>query len=82
MQSEAVKYLEKMNIHRVVQNQPLLALLERECSSRQSRYFLVDDLHTFYQKYIAMNFRHRSFYEVLHPDFPCNLYFDIEYDKN
>ena len=28
-----------------------------------------------------MNFRHRSFYEVLRPDFPCNLYFDIEYDK-
>jgi len=28
-----------------------------------------------------MNFRHRSFYEVLRSDFPCNLYFDIEYDK-
>ena len=28
-----------------------------------------------------MNFRHRSFYEVLRPDLPCNLYFDIENDK-
>ena len=42
---------------------------------------MVEELHTFYLKYLKMNNFDRTFYEIIRGGLPCRLYFDIEYDK-
>ena len=43
-------------------------------------YFVVDDVDTFYEKYIRMGARDPTLYETIRGSLPCRLYFDIEFD--
>lgn len=43
------------------------------------RKFLVADVHTFVERYIAVNFERRHLYEIIRENYPCRLYFDLEF---
>ena len=43
------------------------------------RRFLVADMHSFIPKYLSLEGPKRHLYEIIREDFPCRLYFDLEY---
>ena len=77
----AVKYAENINTSRLAKNENMNTVFSREVTKEGHRYFFVEDLSSFYQKYMTMSAKHRTMYEIIRPDFPCQLYFDIEFDK-
>ena len=58
----------------------LLCYSSLEKLPSRHRYFVVDDVDTFYEKYIRMGARIRTVYEIIRGSLPCRLYFDIEFD--
>ena len=78
----AANYADKENLCRWREHKRFMPVLSRECSRKGHRYFVVEDLHTFYKKYMNMNCKDLTFYETIRTDFACRLYFDIEFDKS
>ena len=77
----AIKYADAINSSRMGKNEDLTAVFSREITTGGHRYFFVEDLSTFYKKYMLMTSKDRTIYEIIRPYFPCRLYFDIEFDK-
>ena len=80
-QKLAFNHANKLNVRRYFRNESPTHVFSREISARGHRYFLVENVSSFYHKYKQMNKRDLAFYEILRPDFPCRLYFDIEFDQ-
>ena len=64
-QNEAFKYADRVNIARSARNELPMLVFSREISNEGHRYFIVDDVDSFYEKYIRMGARDRTFYEVM-----------------
>ena len=79
--NKAVMYADAVNASRKSENEDLSAIFSREITTRGHRYFFVETLSTFYRKYMLMTAKDRTLYEIIRPNFPCRLYFDIEFDK-
>ena len=58
-----------------------LILLCREIDASGKRRYLMTTCEYFYLKYRNMHPEQRYWYEIIRYDFPCKLYFDIEYNK-
>ena len=80
-QNLAYNHANKLNVHRYFRNESPTHVFSRECSASGHRYFLVENVSSFYHKYKQMNKGDLAFYEIFRPDFPCRLYFDIEFDQ-
>lgn len=80
-QIAAIANAKRINAKRCSRDRPFVPVFSREMCDGGSRYFVVEDVSTFYTKYMDMKCRHRTFYEILQPNQSCHLYFDIEYDK-
>ena len=80
-QENAFQFVDSKNIERTRQNLPLLYVFAREYASDGTRYFVTEDLPTFYIKYMNMRDSDRSFYEIIRKSQPSRLYFDLEFDK-
>jgi hypothetical protein len=52
-----------------------------ETAGYGKRKFLATSLRTFWKKYSCMNVCQRHYYEIIRENWPCRLYFDIEYNK-
>ena len=78
-QEAAFRYVNRINRLRYAKKQTLMPVFAKECSSGGYRYFVAEDVDTFYKKYIRMKPFDRAFYEILRAGLPCRLYFDIEY---
>ena len=46
-----------------------------------ARHFVVASYATFYARYMNTAARERHYYEVIHHEEPCHLYFDVEYTR-
>ena len=57
-----------------------MLFFSQEITDQGHRYFVVDDVDTFYEKYIRMEARDLTVYEIICGSLPCRLYFDIEFD--
>ena len=79
-QSEAFKYADRVNIARSARNERPMLVFPREISNEGHRYYIVDNVDSFYEKYIRMGARDRTFYEIIRGSLPSRLYFDIEFD--
>ena len=80
-QKAAITKAKRINAKRCSRDRPFVPVFSREMCDGGSRYFVVEDVTTFYRKYMDMKCRHRTFYEILQPNHTCHLYFDIEYNK-
>ena len=54
-QSEAFKYADMVNIARSARNERPMLVFSREISNEGHRYFIVDDVDSFYEKYILVS---------------------------
>ena len=77
----AVEYADNINTSRLTKNENLTAVFSREETKEGHRYFFVEDLSSFYQKYMTMSAKDRTMYEIIRLVLPCRLYFDIEFNK-
>ena len=77
-QDTAFQYVDSVNVRRCSQNLPMLHVFGREFSPDGRRYFVVEDLPTFFHKYMNMSPKDRTFYEIIRAGQPCRLYFDLE----
>jgi len=77
----AVQYADDINISRLANNESMTTVFSREITRKGHRYFFVEDLSSFYQKYMTLSARDRTMYEIIRADFPCRLFFDIEFNK-
>ena len=57
-----------------------MLFFSQEITDQGYRYFVVDDVDTFYEKYIRMGARDRTVYEIIRGSLPYRLYFDIDFD--
>ena len=80
-QKRAFDYMDCHNEKRLQNNLPLLHVFAREFANDGRRYFVVEEISSFFQKYINMRPKDRTFYESIRRNYPCRLYFDLEYDK-
>ena len=80
-QDAAIHYVRRRYSMRARCGKSLLHVFSRKFHEDRYRYFLVEDIPTFYQKYLDMRCKDRTFYEIIIPDSLCHLYFDIEFDK-
>ena len=58
---------------------PPLKLFTFESLVTGKRQFLVADMQSFYEEYLALNRSQRHVYEIIREDYPCRLYFDLEF---
>ena len=77
----AIRHADRVNARRSNSDDNIAVVFAREVSNEGRRYFVVEQRRTFYMKYMSMKCRDRTFYEILRPNHPCYLYFDIEFDK-
>ena len=77
----AVKYADDINISLLAKNGNMTTVFSREIPRKGHRYFFVEHLSSFYRKYMTLSARDRTMYEIIRGDFPCRLYFDIEFNK-
>lgn len=59
--------------------QPRSLVLALQVSKEARQYCVVDDFEHFYSGYALLDPTCRHYYEVLEQDWPCSLYFDIEF---
>ena len=80
-QERAFAYVDRHNEKRLQKNLHSLHVFAREFSQDGRRYFVVEEISTFFEKYTNMRCKDRTFYEIVRCNHPCRLYFDLEYDK-
>ena len=54
-------------------------IFAHEIDPKGKRNYIVTNFNTFWEKYSTMQPAQRTFYEIIQENFPCHLYFDLEY---
>ena len=77
-QDEAIAYAKAKNGKVGTWSKDDVHIFSREIGSDGHRYFFCERLDCFYEKYAMMSASDRSIYEVILPDEPCKIHFDLE----
>ena len=77
----ALKACDNLNRSRDERKEDLFYIWPREYTDDRKRDFVVEQPSRFWEKYIRMEPKERTFYELIRTNSPCMFYLDIEYSK-